>query len=85
MPEFSEISLKYAIGIQYFFPFLKLPLQETLEKKSKRDKGDRKKYAKNENRYAMTFGGDYDFKDGAESMILPAPPAESMILSVRLL
>jgi hypothetical protein len=23
-----------------------------------------------ENRYAMTFGGDYGFKDGAESMIL---------------
>ncbi len=43
-----------------------------------------------ENGYAMTFEGDYGFKDGAESMILSvctesvilsAPPAESMILS----
>ncbi len=33
-----------------------------------------------ENRYAMTFGGEYGFKDGAESMILSAC-AESIILS----
>jgi hypothetical protein len=35
----------------------------------------------NENRYAMTFGGDYGFKDSAESMILSAS-AESMMLRV---
>ncbi len=34
----------------------------------------------NENCYAMTFGGDYGFKDGTESMILSAR-AESIILS----
>jgi hypothetical protein len=33
----------------------------------------------------MTFGVDYNFNNGAESMILSAPPAESMILSARLL
>jgi hypothetical protein len=44
----------------------------------------------NENRYTMTFGGGYGFKDGAESMIhsahvetimLSAGGAESIILS----
>jgi hypothetical protein len=31
--------------------------------------------------YAMTFQGDYGYKDGAESIILSACGAESMILS----
>jgi hypothetical protein len=35
----------------------------------------------NENCYTMTFGGDYGYKDGADSMILSAC-AESIILSV---
>jgi hypothetical protein len=33
-------------------------------------------------RYAMTFRGDYGNKDGAESIILSACSADSMILSV---
>jgi hypothetical protein len=37
-------------------------------------------HKRNENCYAMTFGGDYGFKDGTESMILSAH-TESMILS----
>ncbi len=36
----------------------------------------------NENHYAMTFGGDYGYKDGAEIKILSVG-SESMILSVR--
>jgi hypothetical protein len=35
----------------------------------------------NENHYTMTFGGDYDFKYGTESIILSAGGAESMMLS----
>ncbi len=35
----------------------------------------------NENCYALTFGGDYGFKDGAESIILSTGGAESMMLS----
>jgi hypothetical protein len=38
----------------------------------------------NENCYAMTFGGDYGYNDGAESMILSAH-AKSIILSAGLL
>ncbi len=46
----------------------------------------------NENSYTMTFGGDYGYKDGAESMILAecaksiillAPQTESMIISAH--
>jgi hypothetical protein len=37
-----------------------------------------------ENHYAMTFEGVLGFEEGAESMILPVPPAESMILSAGL-
>jgi hypothetical protein len=35
----------------------------------------------NEDRYTMTFGGDYGFEDSTESMILSAGGAESIILS----
>jgi hypothetical protein len=38
----------------------------------------------NENCCAIMFGGNYGFKDGAESMILSALPVESIILSARL-
>jgi hypothetical protein len=36
-----------------------------------------------ENHYTMTFGGDYGYKDGAESMILSALHAESMMFSAH--